>query len=63
MTWTNYGAECRNEGIEQGIEQGAEQERIVVVSTMLKKGKTPEEISDLLGYEMNFVLSCQANKK
>jgi hypothetical protein len=40
---------------EKLLRKGRTTERIETVTNMLNKGKTPEEIADLCGYDLNFV--------
>ncbi len=73
MTWKDYGNDCREEGIEIGREEGIEigreegrEEGIEIgreedICKMLKNGKTPEQISDFCGYDLNYVRTV-ANK-
>lgn len=51
MTWMEYGNECRAEGRAEG--------RAEDVESMLRKGKTPEEIADFCGYELAYVKEIQ----
>ncbi len=50
-------------GLKQGITQGIEQEKVDIIKTLLKKNMTPEEIADLLDYDIEKVRevenSCQ----
>ena len=45
----------REEGIEEGIEKG----RVNDIMSMLKAGKTPEQISDFCGFELADVKAVQ----
>ena len=54
--------EGREEGLEQGLEQGRIQERADVISKMLDKGNSPEEIVDLLGYSIEEVQKVMNHK-
>ena len=47
------------EKIEEGIEKGIEKEKIRQVERLLKKGKSIDEIADLLDYPLDFVKSVQ----
>ena len=47
--------DARDEGIEIGREEGREEERRCRVESMLKKGKTVEEIVDFCGYPYELV--------
>lgn len=46
-------------GREEGREEGREKERFSSIERMLKKGKSPEQISDFCGYDLDEVLSVQ----
>jgi hypothetical protein len=48
------------QGIEQGIEKGIEKERVEAIENMLRRGKTPEEISEFCGYSLEEVKSIEA---
>ena len=47
------------QGIEQGIEQGIADRDTQKITEMLKKGKTPEAISDFCGYPLEQVLAVK----
>ena len=51
--------EGREEGIEQGIEQGIERGIRIGIETMLKNGKTVEEIADFCGYPPELIKSVE----
>ena len=45
----------RWEGREKGREEGREGERRALIKRMLDKGKTPEEISEICGFDLSYV--------
>ena len=55
MTWRDYGNDCREEGREEGRVEG----RMEVIENILRKGKTPQEIVDFCGFELDIVEQVQ----
>lgn len=55
MTWRDYGNDCREEGRVEGREEGL----VEVIENMLRKGKTPQEIVDFCGFELDIVEQVQ----
>jgi predicted transposase YdaD len=53
------GGKYIDQGIEQGIVQGIEQGKAQLILTMLEKGKTPHEISDLCDIPVENILKVQ----
>ncbi len=47
------------EGIEQGIQQGIERGKLEIITGMLIKGKTVEEVSELCGVDPTLVLKAK----
>ena len=45
--------------LEEGIEQGIEQGKIEIITGMLRKGKTVEEVSELCGVDLALVLKAK----
>ena len=46
-------------GIEQGLKQGLEQGRSQLIENMLKNKKTPEEIAEFCGFEIQEIENVQ----
>lgn len=59
MTWNQYGNDCHNAGLAEGRAEGKEKTMQAAVQRLLEKGKSPEEISDLLGYDLSFISEVQ----
>ena len=53
----------RREGRQEGIKEGRDSRDAEKISEMLKRGKTPEEISDFCGYPLEQVLKVQKCNK
>ncbi|ETP72314.1 hypothetical protein UYO_1753 [Lachnospiraceae bacterium JC7] len=45
----------KEEGREEGRIEGRDSERRELITKLIKRGKTPEEISDLCGYSMEHI--------
>jgi predicted transposase YdaD len=52
-------AEGLNEGLSRGRSEGIAGERAESIERLLRKGKTPEEIHDLLDYPMEEILQVE----
>ena len=67
MTWRDYGNDCHEEGLAEGLERGREEglvkgrevEKIELIENMLRKGKTPLEIADFCGLELDLIEQVQ----
>ena len=55
MTWRAYGNDWREDGRVEGREEG----RVELIENMLRKGKTPQEIVDFCGFELDIVEQVQ----
>lgn len=55
--------EGRKEGIKEGIaigaEQGEQRKAASIITNMLRKGKSPEEIADMTGEELEKIREIQ----
>ena len=55
--------EGRKEGIKEGIaigaEQGEQRKAAIIITNMLRKGKSPEEIADMTGEELEKIREIQ----
>ncbi len=58
-TMDKVGKRLGGKYIDQGIEQGIEQGKAQLILTMLEKGKTPQEISDLCDIPVENILKVQ----
>mgnify|MGYP006916263112 FL=1 len=60
---TLYMRDLENQeiGFEQGFKEGYEQRDSEVIEIMLKKGLSPEEVSDFANYPIDLVKSVQKN--
>ncbi len=59
-TMCNLSQGLIEQGYEQGLEQGFEQARDKMIEGMLRRGKTPKEISDFCGVPVEHVEEVQA---
>ena len=59
MTWKDYGNDCHEEGFAEGLEKGREVEKIELIENMIRKGKTPLEIADFCGLELDLIEQVQ----
>ena len=67
MTWRDYGNDCHEDGLAEGLEKGRaeglkkgrEVEKVELIENMLRKGKTPQEIVDFCGFELDIVEQVQ----
>jgi DNA-binding CsgD family transcriptional regulator len=48
-----------SEAVERYAERRVEEDRCKTIKRMLGKGKTPEEISDFCGYDLQYVKKVQ----
>ena len=53
----------KQEGREEGLKEGREEEQRELITKMLNKGKTPEQIADFCDYPMKLILEVQSNLK
>lgn len=51
--------EAKEEGREEGRKEGREEEREQIIGSMLKKGKSIEDISDLCGYSVEEIKTIE----
>ena len=51
--------EGRKEGIAIGAEQGEQRKAASIITNMLRKGKSPEEIADMTGEELEKIREIQ----
>lgn len=63
MTLTALLADERYEGKMEGLAEGRAEERLEVVSRMLSRGYSPEQISDILGIQLDEVKALAAKLK
>ena len=61
-TMDKIGKRLGGKYIDQGIVQGIEQGKAQLILTMLEKGKTPQEISDLCDIPVENILKVQEER-